>query len=241
MPQYQKIAAELETRIRNGEIPTGGRLQSERDLAGATGVSRMTARRAIHELVAKGVVEARGGSGHYVRNPHIQQQLTSLTSFTQEIESQGRKSSSLVVVSETELPDAEVRAALDLPEGEAVHRLVRVRLADAEPVALETTFLVASAMPGLIDAIDFSVSSLYRHISETYGIIPTRAEQRLKATLADRKTATHLKIGVGDPILNIRRLTRDANGVAFEYVRSSYRADLFEIKAELNVTPGKSE
>ncbi|NHF74459.1 GntR family transcriptional regulator [Paracoccus xiamenensis] len=237
MPQYLTIAADLEARISSGQIREGERLKSERDLAEATGVSRMTARRAIQELVAKGVVEARGGSGHYVRRAQIQQRLTSLTSFTEEIESQGRTSSSLVVLSETEAADEEVRAALGLAEAAQVHRLVRVRLADAEPVALETTFLNAAMMPGLIDQIDFAQTSLYRHIRDAYGIVPTKAEQSLKATLADRKTATLLKISVGDPILNIRRLTRDGNGNAFEFVRSSYRADLFEIKAELNLNP----
>lgn len=223
--------------IRSGQLREGERLLSERDLAEATGVSRMTARRAIQELIAKGAVEARGGSGHYVRRPTIQQQLSSLTSFTEEIESQGRTSSSLVVLSETGTPDDEVRAALDLAEGARIHRLVRVRLADAEPIALETTFLNAEMMPGLIDEIDFSRTSLYRHIRDAYGIIPTMAEQRLKAAIADRRTATHLKIRPGDAILSIRRLTRDGNAVAFEFVRSPCRADLFEIKAELNLNP----
>lgn len=240
MAQYQKIADALEARIRSGDIREGERLQSERDLAEAAGVSRMTARRAIHELVAKGVVEPRGGSGHYVRKARIQQQLTSLTSFTQDMENLGRKAASLVVVTETELPDDEVRAALGLSAGAEVHRLVRVRLVDAEPVALETTFLNAAMMPGLTDEIDFADASLYRHIRARYAIVPTTAEQRLTAHLADRRTATLLKIGLGDPVLNMRRLTRDQAGRSFEFVRASYRADLFEIKAELNINPGKS-
>jgi GntR family transcriptional regulator len=165
----------------------------------------------------------------------IQQQLSTLTGFTEEMKKQGRSAGSLVVEATLRLPERDVANALGLSAGAEVWRIARIRLADGEPVAMETTEVTAALTPGLLERANFACNSLYSTLRKHYGIRPATAEQTLVATVADSSVAVPLNINVGAPVLGLTRLTRDSDGRAFEYVRSIYRGDAFVMKAFLNV------
>lgn len=234
-PIYRQIASSLEAEIASGKLKEGDKLPSERAMAESLGISRMTARQALRHLTAKGILVTRTGHGTFVGHPLIRQKLSTLTGFTEEMERQGRKSSSIVVESDLARADRQCAAALNVPEGSEVLRLVRIRLVDDKPLAMETTEIRADIAPGLLDMADFAHESLYAILRANFGINPVTAEQTLEASLASPGVGRTLRVAEGAAVLKLTRLTFDSNGTALEYVRSIYRGDSFVMKVDLTV------
>ena len=235
-PQYLQIADSLAAEIVAGRLKAGQKIASERAIAEDMGVSRMTARHTIRVLTERGLVEARAGQGTFVGARVIEQKLNSLTGFTEQMALLGRKSSSIIVTCDRRAADVECQRAMKLAPGEQVYRLERIRLADNAPVARETTEVLVSSAPGLLDLADFGRESLYRTLTEHFGVRPTTASQTLAAGIADETNARVLSLAPGDPVLKLTRLTFDDRGAPFEYVRSVYRGDAFVMKVNLTVS-----
>lgn len=236
VPLYRRIAGELEARIGSGALKMGDRLPSERQIAEDLGASRMTARQALKVLEQRGFIETRVGRGCFVVHPRIEKQLRTLNGFTEEMRRGGRYVSSIVLDAGLGAADKEAAAALGVAENTPVHRLVRVRLVDAEPVAVERTEIPVALAPGLLERSDFSSDSLYRVLREEFGQVPTEAEESLFADTPDTATAAALHIAAGAPVLRITRCTFASDGRPLEYVRSSYRGDCFNMRVRLKLT-----
>jgi GntR family transcriptional regulator len=235
-PLYRRIARWLEGQIGSGALKTGDRLPSERQIAEELGASRMTARQALKFLERRGLVETRVGRGCFVVYPRIEKQLRTLSGFTEEMRRSGRQVSSIVLDAGTAAADQEAAGALGVAENTPVHRLVRVRLVDAEPVAVERTEIPVALAPDLLQRCDFSTDSLYRVLREEYGHIPTEAEETVLAHTPDTAIATALGIPAGAPVLKFTRCTFGGDGRPLEYVRSSYRGDCFTMRVRLRLT-----
>jgi GntR family transcriptional regulator len=238
-PLYLRIARWLEAQIGSGELKTGDRLPSERRMADELGASRMTARQALKFLERRGLVETRIGLGAFVAQPRIEKQLRTLAGFTEEMRRAGRQVSSIVLDAGAGAADQETAIALRIPERTPVHRLVRVRLVDSEPVAVERTEIPVAVAPGLLEKSDFGLDSLYRVLRGEFGLTPTEAEESVFADTADAATAVALGIAEGVPVLRFTRLTFDRDGRPFEYVRSAYRGDCFTMRVRLTLTDEK--
>lgn len=234
-PKYLALAERLAAEIASGRFKAGDQIPPERSIAESYGISRMTARQAIRHLAERGILQARVGQGTFVGAGRIQQELSTLTGFTEEMERQGRNPGSIVVEVGRRAPDPGTAQALALPAGAEVWRIARVRLVDGAPVALETTEVAADLTPDLIAKADFGRASLYATLRDHYGLRPATAEQTLTAAAADPEVAVPLGIAVGAPVLQLTRLTRDAGGRAFEHVRSVYRGDAFVMKVRLDL------
>lgn len=239
IPLYLSIARRLESQISAGALKVGDRLPSERRIAEELGASRMTARHALKLLERQGMVETRTGLGAFVAERRIEKQLWTLTGFTEEMQRSGRKGSSIVLDAGEGMADQEAAAALCLPGNAAVHRLVRVRLADSAPVGLEWTEIPVAMAPGLLAKTDFTTDSLYRVLREEYGLVPAEAEESVLADTPDTATAAALGIATAQPVLRFTRLTFDRSGRPFEYVRSAYRGDCFTMRVRLGLANGK--
>src|SRR5690606_1361206 len=118
---------------------SGDRVPSERQIADELGASRMTARHALNSLERRGLVETRVGRGVFVARPTIGMESRTLHGFTEEMQRSGRTVSSLILDAGAGIADAEVARSLDIAENTPVHRLVRVRMVDSEPLAMERT------------------------------------------------------------------------------------------------------
>lgn len=232
-PKYRQLADSLAADIASGRLKAGDQVPSERAIAEATGVSRMTARQALRHLAERGIVTPRAGQGTFVGVPLIQQELAALTGFTEEMERQGRSTGSIVIEAAGRPPGPGTAEALGLAPGAEVWRIARLRLVDGEPVALEITEVAAELAPGLLEGADFARGSLYETLRSRYGLRPATAEQTLAAAAAEPSVAVPLGLAPGEPVLSLTRLTRDAEGRPFEHVRSVYRGDVFMMKVRL--------
>lgn len=227
-PLYIQLATAMRELIERGELRGGTGLPSERDLAKATGFSRVTIRHAIEDLFRDGLISKRHGAGTFV-SPQIDQPLSVLLGFTADMKRRGANARSIVIDNSVGLPDPDEILKLGLSPSDKVLRLTRVRLSEDDPLALEHAVVPLYAVAG-----QEIRESLYEAMRGT-GHMPVRALQRLHAALADAREAKLLDIVVGSPVLHIERRSFLANGRPIEITKSAYRGDRYDFVAELTI------
>src|SRR5699024_10311096 len=155
------------------------------------GVSRMTLRRAIDELVAVGAVRRRPGTGVFALRPKLDQSLIA-RSFTQDMLSRGLRPGARTLTFEVAPAGARIARALGLEASAEVVTVTRLRLADEEPLALEDLAVPRSLLPDLT-AHDLEDSSFYELLQARRGIRVARAEQTIEPTVLDAQEARDLE------------------------------------------------
>jgi len=141
VPLYSKVEEVLASEIARGDLQPGDRLPSEEELLSRFDVSRITVRRAIQNLIRRGMVEIRRGRGTFVLAPVITQELTRLTGFVEDMDARGRNSSARVLSQGVLAANAAVACQLGISKGTRVMRIERVRLADSVPMSFDETYL----------------------------------------------------------------------------------------------------
>lgn len=233
MPLYEQIKAYILKQIESGVYVYGHRIPSERALSDALGVNRLTVKKAIDDLVQAGHLEVQIGKGTYVNPRKFDLQLETLTSFTEEMTRRGKRVSSRVLsvgILPASAPDAGV---LGVAPAEPVVLLVRLRLADDVPMAIERSQVVAAYCPAILEHHDFSRESLYDALLRDYGVQLTRAEQSIEARRANQEEARLLDVALGDPILDMTRVTYSVSGQPVEYAKSAYCGTRYKFQAVL--------
>jgi GntR family transcriptional regulator, N-acetylglucosamine utilization regulator len=231
-PLYIQLTELLRAQIANKTLAPHQQLPSERDLCNEFRVSRMTVRQALAQLEHEGLIYSRVGKGTFVGEPKIDQQLKTLSGFTQEMRGRGSHPSSRVL--EVGIHDAarEVAQVLQLSTGAPVILLSRLRLSDGAPLALETAHLPLRLCPRLLEH-DMSHESLYEILEREHGYRLTRAEQTIEAALAGAREIPLLELTPPAPVLAMTRLTFTDQGVPIEFVNSIYRADRYKFHSLL--------
>jgi GntR family transcriptional regulator len=212
----------------------GERLGAERDLAERLGVSRSTIRAALADLERSGAIRRTRGraGGIFVAERKVERDLTSLSGLPAYLRRQGFESDTRVLSTATLEPDAETAAALG--DG-LVLEIVRVRLADGEPISLERARFPAERFPDLLDRA--LGGSLYELLQAQYGLEPGEAEERIEVVDAGAGEARLLGVRRGAPLLAIARTTWDAQGRAFERSHDLFRADRARIVVRARSAP----
>jgi len=231
VPLYHQLTEELRKNIENGDWPPHFLIPSETELCEKYGVSRGTVRQALSQLVQEGLLYRKQGKGTFVAEPKITQQLNKFYSFTQDMREKGLKPSSRLLQNEKILPDPYIKNILGLKEDEMVYKIMRLRLANEEPLILETSYLVEELFPDL-DREDVEKVPLYDLIIKKYRIRITRAKETFEPILVDRFEAEKLQISIGSPALLVKRITYTA-GIPFEFRKSVVRGDKCSYSVEL--------
>jgi len=228
VPLYVQIKDYIRLNIQSGVYSVHQRVPSERQLAEQFKVNRLTVSKALNELAQEGLVYSRVGKGTFVSPAKIDQALQSLTSFTEDISSRGKKPSRRVLCAQIELANPEVAHALRLLPGAEVVALHRVRFADDLPIALEKAHIIYALCPDILEKHDFSRESLYGVLRTDYNLRLTHAYQTIEAQIAGEDERDALETDFGTPILRITRVTYTDDDRPVEYVRSSYRGDRYK-------------
>jgi len=234
LPLWAQLRADLLRRLEAGAFDAA--FPGEMALVADYGVSRHTVRSALRELRAEGVVLAeRGRRPRLAGQPAITQPLGALYSLFASVESAGLRQTSIIRAREL-CADGVVADRLGREASTPLFRLERLRLADGEPLALDTVWLPADIAAPLLDA-DFTHTALYDELAaragvrldggreDIHGVVPTRAEQRL------------LGIGPATGALEIRRLGYAA-GRPVEWRHTLIRGDRFCLLAEFSARTG---
>ncbi len=226
-PLYLQIARKLSEDVRNGRYHVDQALPSERTLSELLSVSRVTARKAIDQLVEQGLVVRRRGSGNYIA-PRIEQPLSNLTSFSEQLQQRGHQPGSrwLKRAIVTASPDEQL--SLGLSPNTKVARLERLRLADDVVMAYEV-----SVLPQKIIADPNAIGeSLYQYL-DSVGKGPARALQHIRAMNASAELAGRLNVPIGQAVLFITRIAYLESGEAMELTHSYCCSDHYDFVAEM--------
>lgn len=234
-PRYRQIEQALRERI--AALRPGDPLPSDAELSAQFGVSRMTARNAMQQLVEEGLAIRIPGRGTFVAEPPAHRQAHRLTSFTAEMERRGRVPSSRLLAREIRMARPKEAEALAIPAGDPIVFLRRLRLADNEPIAVETAVLHGRCAP-IVMATDLEHGSLHEALARA-GIVPRRGTATIGAEAATRTDARLLGIRAGSPLLVERRIIVDTHGRRIEATESRYPADRYALDVSFDVeAPG---
>lgn len=233
-PLYLALGRRISEAIASGRLVPGDCLPSERDMAAMTGLSRVTVRKALQTLVQSGQLVQRQGSGTFVAPAveKVEQSLSLLTSFSEDMARRGRAVTSVWLSRTLNDPTPEEMMVLGLGAQDRVARLERVRRADGVPLAIERAVLSTAILP---DPTAVG-ASLYTALEER-GMRPVRALQRISAANIGAQDAALLEVAEHAAGLRIERVSYLASGRVVEFTRSLYRGDAYDFAAELQIAP----
>ncbi len=217
------------------QLHVGESIPSERQLCSQLGVSRLTVRAALDDLVREGMLVRRHGSGTFVSEPKIAQELT-MTSFTEDMRRRGMEPGSRTLGLRTTPAGAHLGRLLHVSPSEPVVIIRRVRLADHETMAIETLHVRESLIPGIV-ADDLEQRSFYDLLQDQFGIEIVSGSQTIEPTVTNEEESDALGVPLHSPAFLFERTTRAADGQIVEYVRSIYRGDRYKLVTELTRTP----
>lgn len=226
VPKYFQVKNDILELI-DGLEPGAG-VPTERELAERFGTSRTTVRQAIAELVVDGRLERTQGRGTFVAQPKLMQ-VRQLTSFSQDLEDEGRRPGSVLRDISERTADREMAEHLRIPVGASYWRIERIRTTAEQPIAHEIAH-ITGPLPGLPDELA-ARGSLYRTLQEAYDAEICAVEDVIETALADPLQASLLGVDTGLPMLLIHRTGWDNSGQVREWTRCVFRGDRFRFVA----------
>jgi GntR family transcriptional regulator len=232
VPKHEQLRGRL-TELA-ARLPAGSPLPGERQLCVEHGVSRITVREAIGQLVSEGVLVRVRGKGTFVAERAARSRLH-LASFHEDMRRMGLHPSTAVLAVSRLVPPPATRRALELPPGAPAWHIRRLRLADEQPMSIDDAWYPADVLPGL-DRQDLT-GSLYTLLGEQYGCTIERAEQTVRAAETDRETGVLLGVPAGRSVLVFERVSY-SEGRPVEHATSTYRGDRYEVQMTVELGAG---
>jgi GntR family transcriptional regulator len=229
LPKYYVVKRRLADLI--SALSAGTPIPTERSLAAEFRTSRTTVRKAVRELTLEGRLSSKRRQCTFVMGPKVILNLQ-LTSYTDDMRQHGYSPNSRLLTLGRVPADGEVARHLEIRGGAAVLRIERLRMANDEPMGIETTHLALARFPGLAQRMD-STTSLYTVLKRDYGVRLSAGKETIETIPAPPREAALLCTEVGCPMLLIIQTTRDLAGTPVEYSRSLYRGDRLQLVADL--------
>ncbi len=232
-PRYLQLRKRIAEAVTQGILLPGNPLPPEREIASLTDLSRVTVRKAIQALASEGLVVQKQGSGSFVSGmaPKIEQSLSRLTSFTEDMTRRGLVSTSRWLERGLYMPSPDEVIALALSADESVTRIARLRSAGDKPMAIERASLPVDILPD-----PFVVETSLYEALERDGHRPVRALQKISAINLSEADAALLAVSPGDAGLKIERVSYLNSGRVAEFTQSLYRGDAYNFVAELRLS-----
>lgn len=232
VPLYQQLVVQLQNRISSGEFSPGAVVPGEFDLSRDYGVSRITAKRALDELAEAGLVKRERGRGTRVLERAGPAAVrTSIDGWLESVSQMERATKVRLLSCDYLSAGPDIASVLELAEGAEVQRSVRVRTLDDVPMSYLVCFLPGAIGRGFAPE-DLRKSALLT-LLERSGHKIASARQTVSATLAAPDTAQALEIHSGEPLLEVRRITRSADDRVVQYIRALYRPELYHIEMSM--------
>jgi GntR family transcriptional regulator len=234
MSTEQKVTKQSHTRRQVLDLierlGIGSAIPSERQLSADLGVSRLTVRAALDDLAREGYLVRRRGSGTYVQQPKISQQLT-MTSFSEDMRRRGMVPGSRTLSLKRQLAGARLGRFLNVSPGDEIVVVSRLRLADGVSMAIETLHVPSAVVPDV--APKDLEGSFYELLRTKYGIEIASGTQSIEPTVTAEEESAALGVPLHSPAFLFERVSRDATGRTLEFVQSIYRGDRYRIVTEL--------
>jgi DNA-binding GntR family transcriptional regulator len=229
VPLYFQVAQQIEHAISEGDLAPGDRLDNEISLAEQFGLSRPTMRRAIQELVDKGLLVRKRGVGTQVVHGQVTRPVE-LTSLFDDLTSHHQAPTTIVLTNEIVPATDEVSVMLAVAAGSRVLHLRRLRFAHTEPLAIMENFLPEDLIT--LGNMDLAARGLYQ-LMRAKGVNIRVAKQRIGARTGSPEECSLLGEKRGSPVLTMDRAAHDDSGRAVEWGRHCYRASQYSFEVTL--------
>ncbi len=228
---YLQISNIIRRKIVHGELCYGQRIPSEHDLAEQFSIDRKTLRRAISVLVEEGILTRIHGKGTYINKRQVSYDVNVVDNFGQMLFKSGIRHTCRLLHKEKRKAGVKYAKILEIGENDAIYRLVRLRLGDGEPIALQNTY-VAYDLVNNIEDVDFEMYSLYDLFSQN-GIYPNRVKEKFLFVELSNPEAKMLNMEEGSMGFMVEDVTYDQNDRVVEYTKALINNDNIVISADL--------
>ena len=232
IPLYTQIRKSLRDDIMNKVLVPGQKIPSEDELAAKFGVSRMTVRQGISDLIDAGMLYRRHGVGTFVAQPHFERDHSRLTSFVESAKQDGIDLNIRVLIADILPAKLKVAESLALHEGDLVVHVKTLRYIEDVPITVHDTYVPYKLFPQLLQE-DLEAEHLWE-IFDSYGFRVKRAIQRLEAREAVDEIAQLLEVDEGLPILYKERVVFLDDGTPAEFTYCYNRGDRYSLTIVLN-------
>jgi len=229
LPLYIQIKKYLKGMIDNSELNTGDKMPTEEMLCKKFNVSKITVIRALRDLANEGLIIRKQGKGSFVKEPDYREDVNRLADFRYIYSSVDKKAEHKLLKWHKVKANQEIRDNMKLQETDKVLEIVRLRIFQKEPVALEHTYIPES----LINSVDakkdlFKTKFVYDIFKELSQIVPENSKLFLKPIVADKHYSDVLKVSIGAPLLIYKRITYAKNEKPIEFSIFCTRGDKCE-------------
>lgn len=238
-PLYAQVERVLASEILSGVLAPDTQLATEDNLIARFQVSRTTVRKAVQNLMARGLLEIRRGKGTFVSRPKISPDITQLTGFVEDMEALGHHPTARLLSKETQIATPDVAHHLALAPGSMVVRIERIRLADGLPISFDETYLPLEIGTQIITN-NLDAEPIFTLLEQKYNIPLLEADYRLEAQSAPPSVAQALGIAEGSPLFVIERTSYSADQRPVDYEKLHYRGDMVRFVTRLARKPVKS-
>jgi len=241
LPRYYQIKQVIKKWIVNEEIGMGAKIPSENELTKKFGVSRLTVRQALAQLIQEGFLISRRGDGTYVTNNAklINSYNLEFSGFMDDLFYQISRSKTQSVEKNRIRLQKTIREKLALPpEEKAIIQIKRVRYIDNNSFAHTVNYLPL-AIGQKISKRALLKKPLLQIMESDLGVRFTEAFQTIEASFADQEVAQKLAITPGSPVLFVERIMYTHKRKPMELVQSSYRGDMYKYIVRLKTIRGK--
>lgn len=231
MSKYEEIAQDIRQAILSGKYSPNEQLPLEREMCETYGVSRITIKKAVDDLVNQGLVIKRRGAGTFVKSVNNEdfEELGAIKQFGGFSESnKDKKVTSKIIKFEVIHPTEEIATKLKIACDDFVYYIVRTRYADDEPYVVEYTYMPIGLIYGI--KTDILMNSIYSYIEKNLKLKIKSAHRTVRAIMPNEIEKEWLKIDEGFPILEVEQVGFLDNGQSFEYSKSHHRSDKIEIR-----------
>jgi GntR family transcriptional regulator len=234
LPRYSQLKEIIRSKIRCREWQPGDLLPSERAFCIQYGMSRMTVRQALTELVNEGMLHREHGKGTFVNQFSDPRLLTRLTGFTEQVEAQGQQSLTKVLSAQMKPADKVTARQLRIKTGRLIFCLQRLRLVNETPIALESGLISFIGCEQLLEE-DLEHNSLFQLLETKYGLPPLKAEQELDIGIVGIKEAGYLNMPIGSPIHMVQVTVYTERDQPILYGTSIYRNTSIKVMRDTSI------
>ncbi|MCJ0930055.1 GntR family transcriptional regulator [Virgibacillus halodenitrificans] len=231
IPLYLQLMDELIRKINNKTYQENEKLPSERELCEIYDLSRITVRQALQELEREGYIYKLHGKGTFISSKTYNQKLVQLYSFTEQMKMLGKKPTTKVITFQQIPVDDRLAEKMELQPMDEVFQIVRLRLADEEPLMYETSYIPKKLFPKLSKET-LENRPMYDIFQEDYQVGVTKAREHFSATTVRQEEASFLEMTKDQSAMLIKRYAYHQKNL-IEYTISIARGDKFDYTVEL--------
>lgn len=227
-PKHKQIKEDIVEDILGGVYEPGDMIPKQSDYAKEYNVSRLTVRKAIDDLVAKGILRTEKGKGTFVQEIATKAySYRRVAGFSSNVVSKTAKAHSKVIEIKEIKADKALASYLQIAEGGKVVTIGRLRYLNEVCVAFQKSFLPGERVAGIdFEQENLNEYSLYDVLQRKAGLVLSYVDERFRAIRADEELSSYFKVEEGDPILYVRRVTYDSHDVPIEYCKDYESSDV---------------